>query len=64
MANGIAIDLNMVVYFCPPSTLAYTYDSMWAYGNHYKVNVEIGPTHAMNDSGVACIFMLGSRSFI
>ncbi len=64
MANGVAIDLGMVVYSCPPSTLAYTYNIMWTYGNHYKVDVEIGPTHATYDSGVACIFNQGSRSFV
>jgi hypothetical protein len=64
MANGVAIDLDMVVHFCPSSTLAYTYNSMWAYGNHHKVDVEIGPTHAMYDSGVACIFKQGGHSSI
>ncbi len=34
------------------------------YGNHYKVEVEMWPTHAMYDSGVACIFRQGSRSFV
>ncbi len=24
----------------PPSRKAYTYDSMWAYGNHYHVDLE------------------------
>jgi hypothetical protein len=37
MANGVAVDHDVVVYSCPPSTLAYTYDNVWAYGNHYKV---------------------------
>jgi hypothetical protein len=40
MANGVVVDLGVVVFFCPTSTLAYTYNSMWAYGNHYKVDVE------------------------
>jgi hypothetical protein len=46
MANGMVVDPNVVVYFRPPSTSAYTYNNMWAYGNHYKVDVEIWPTHA------------------
>ncbi len=37
MANGMAVDLDVVVYSHPPSTSAYTYNSMWAYGNHYRV---------------------------
>jgi len=64
MANGVVIDLDVVVYSCPPSTLAYTYNSMWAYGNHYRANVETRPTHATYDNGVACIFRQGSRNFV
>jgi hypothetical protein len=64
MANGMAVDPNMVVYFRPPSTSTYTYNSMWAYGNHYRVDVETWPTHAMYDSCVACIFKQGSCSYV
>jgi hypothetical protein len=64
MANGVAVDLDMVVYFRPPSTSACIYNSMWAYGNHYRVDFEIGPTHATYDSGVTCIFKQGSHSSI
>jgi len=56
MANGVAIDPNVAVYSCPPSALAYTYNNMWAYGNHYKVEFETRPTHATYDNGVACMF--------
>jgi hypothetical protein len=28
MANGVVVDLDVVVYFRPPSTLAYTYNNM------------------------------------
>jgi hypothetical protein len=31
MANQVVVDPNMVVYSYPPSTLAYTYTSLWAY---------------------------------
>jgi hypothetical protein len=64
MANGVAINLDVVVYSRPSSTSAYTYNNMWAYGNHYKVDVETWPTHATYDSGVACIFRQGSRSSV
>jgi hypothetical protein len=64
MANGVVVNPDMVVYFRPPSTSAYTYNNMWAYGNHYKVDVETWPTHATYDSGVACIFMQGSCSYV
>jgi hypothetical protein len=43
MANGVAVDLDVVVYSCPPSTSAYTYNNMWAYGNHFKVELKQGP---------------------
>ncbi len=64
MANGVAADPTVVVYSRQPSTSTYTYNNMWAYGKHYMVNVETRPTHAMYDSGVACIFRQGSRSFV
>jgi hypothetical protein len=31
MVNGAIVDPNVVVYSHPPSTLAYTYTSLWAY---------------------------------
>jgi hypothetical protein len=47
----------------PPSHKAYTYDSMWAYGNHYWVDPYDGyPSHAMYNSRVACIFIQASHS--
>ncbi len=64
MANGVVVDYNVVVYSHPPSTSAYTYNNMWAYGNHYMVDVETRLTHATYDSGVACIFKQGSCSFV
>ncbi len=63
MANGVVVNPDVVVYFCPPS-IADTYNNMRAYGNHYKVDVEIGPTHATYDNGVACIFRQGNCSFV
>jgi hypothetical protein len=47
MANGVAIDLDVMVYSCPPSTSTYMYNNMWTYRNHYKVDVEIRSTHAI-----------------
>jgi hypothetical protein len=35
---------------------------MWAYGNHYQVEGEKGDCHMTYDSGIACIFIQGSRS--
>ncbi len=64
MANGVAVDLDMVVYFFPQSTSAYTYNNMWAYGNHYRVDVDTRPTHATYDSGVACIFKQGNHTYV
>jgi hypothetical protein len=64
MANGMVVNPDVVVYFRPPSTLAYTYNNKWAYGNHYKVDIETRPTHATYDNGVTCIFKQGSHSFV
>jgi hypothetical protein len=64
MANGMAIDLDMMVYSRPPSTSAYMYNNIWAYRNHYKVDVEIWSTHATYDSGVACIFKQISHNYV
>jgi hypothetical protein len=46
----------------PPSRIVESYASMWAYGNHYRVEGEIGDCHMTYDSGIACIFIQGSRS--
>jgi len=64
MANGVVVDFDLVVYFCPPLTLTCTYNNTWAYGNHYMVDVETWPTHAAYDNGVTCIFKQVSRSFV
>ncbi len=29
MANGVVVDFDLVVYFCPPLTLTYTYNNTW-----------------------------------
>jgi len=34
----------------------------WAYGNHYWVKGEVSDFHMTYDSGIACIFIQGSRS--
>jgi len=46
----------------PPSRIVQSYASMWAYGNHYRVEGEIGNCHMTYDSGIACNFIQGSRS--
>ncbi len=46
----------------PPSRIVKSYASMWAYGNHYQVEGEIGDCHMTYDNGIACIFIQGSRS--
>jgi hypothetical protein len=50
--------------FHPPNHNAYIYNSMWAYGSHYWVDPEIGPTHVTYDSSMACIFKQASRSSV
>ncbi len=46
----------------PPSSVAYSYASMWAYGNHYHVKEEGVACHITPDSGIACVFIQGSWS--
>jgi hypothetical protein len=36
---------------------------MWVYGNHYRMEDEIGDCHKTYDSGFFCIFIQGSYSF-
>jgi hypothetical protein len=35
---------------------------MWAYKNHYHVDMELGPMHLTDDLGVACIFKQAGHS--
>ncbi len=56
------VDLDVMHFSHPPNSIAYTYKSMWAYGNHYWVDEHEGRmVHATYDSGVACIFKQGSQ---
>jgi hypothetical protein len=57
-----AIDEDIACLSQPPSKTALSYVSMWAYGNHYHVEDEIGDCHTTYDSGIACVFIQGSRS--
>jgi hypothetical protein len=40
----------------------FVYESIWAYENHYHVDMELGPMHLTDDFGVACIFKQASHS--
>jgi hypothetical protein len=44
----------------PPFRIVESYASMWAYGNHYRVEGEIGNCHMTYESGITCIFIQGS----
>ncbi len=49
--------------FHPPSHKAYTYDNMWAYGNHCRVDLDDGYlSHSTYNSGGACIFIQAIHS--
>jgi hypothetical protein len=50
---------NIICLSQPPSRIVKSYASMWAYGNHYRVEGEIGDCHMTYDSGIACIFIQG-----
>ncbi len=59
----VELDLNIVQLLKPFAHNAYVYESMWAYGNHYHVDMELRPLmHLKYDYGVACIFRQVSRS--
>jgi hypothetical protein len=53
---GAKVDEDVVWLSRPPVHKAWTYESMWVYGNHYHMDPKIGPMHVMYDFGVACIF--------
>jgi len=53
---------DIICFSQPPSRIVESYASMWAYGNHYWVEGEIGVYHMTYDSGIACIFIQGNRS--
>ncbi len=36
--NGVEVDHDVLHFSYPPIRIAYTYKSMWAYGNHYRVD--------------------------
>jgi hypothetical protein len=59
---GVVLDPNMVQLSRSPARNVYVYESMWAYQNHYRVDMEFGPMHLTYDFGVACIFRQPSRS--
>jgi hypothetical protein len=59
--NGVDIGPNVICFSRPPNPITYTYKSMWAYGNHYRVDEHEGcMVHATYDSGAICIFKQGS----
>jgi hypothetical protein len=62
--NGIKVDADLVWLSHPLNHNAYIYNNMWAYGNHYWIEPEIGPTNLTYDLGVACIFKQASRSSV
>jgi hypothetical protein len=62
--NGIEMDGNLMQLSHPPNHNVYIYNNMWAYGNHYRIDLEIRPTHLTYDSGVVCIFKQTSRSLV
>jgi len=60
---GVTINEEFVQLSCPPSRIAYTYSSMWAYGNHFQVDIEITRlTHLAYNVGIACIFYQANQS--
>ncbi len=58
--NGIEVDADLVRLFHPPNHNAYIYNNMWAYGNHYCIDLETRPTHLTYDLGVVCLFKQAS----
>jgi hypothetical protein len=53
IANGVEVDHDVLHFFSPPNHIAYTYKSMWAYGNHFQIDENEGHmAHVTYDSGV------------
>jgi hypothetical protein len=48
---GIIVHKDIVRLSRPPTRRAYTYERMWAYSNHYCVDIELGPWHLTYDLG-------------
>jgi hypothetical protein len=40
--NGIKVDADLVCLSHPLNHNAYIHNNMWAYGDHYQINPEIG----------------------
>ena len=51
--SNFPVPRDIVTFSCPPSEIAYTYNAMWAYGCHYRCDLERGPSHITYDSGIA-----------
>jgi len=43
LLSNIVENENIVRLSRPLARKAYTYEKMWAYGNHYCVDIELGP---------------------
>ncbi len=60
--SNVVINENIVQLSQPLARKTYTYEKMWAYGNHYCVDVELGLQHLSYDYVVTCIFRQASHS--
>ncbi len=58
------MDKDVIQLSQPPAHKAWTYESMWVYGNLYCVDTETGPVHMTYDFRVACIFKQASHTLI
>ncbi len=60
---GAIINEELIQLSCLPSQIAYTYSSIWTYGNHFRMDLETTRlTHLAYDVGIACIFNQANQS--
>ena len=53
--EGYPVSKELLSLHCPPSQYAWTFNGMWAYGCHYSVSQESGPSAVAFDCGIASI---------
>ena len=62
LATGESVDIEVVTMSQMPNPIISHYLSMYAYGNHFRVDDENGRSHVSFNSGVACIVNQTCRS--
>jgi hypothetical protein len=62
--QNFLIPVELIRLSYPPSDQAYFFNTMWAYGCHYRCDSEDGAAHVIDDSGIACISSFSSNTIL